>query len=362
MEFNKILIVRLSAIGDVINTIPALAVLRHNFPKSFIGWAVEDKARELLAGIPLLDKVFVWHKRGNKKITKSFGLIQELRRHKFDIAIDFQGNLKSGLITSLSGAKTRVGMKPAKEGNALFTNYKVALPEKKINRVERNLYILKELGINTGVLDWQKIPALFAPHRPLDDCSRSRSSGFSLEDESYIDKFLAVNNPSKKPIIILHPGTSEFGLFKRWAPEKYAQLADRLAGELKILCIISWAGKEKPLAESIAKQMTHKPLIFPEQISLNKLAALIKRVKLFIGSDSAPLHLANLLRINVIGLYGPKDPVVYSPYLPLDAVHKAVIIRKDLPCSPCQKRRCDKPVCMESIIVEEVFQKVKQLL
>ena len=345
MEFNKILIVRLSAIGDVINTIPALMALRQNFPKCLIGWVVEDKAQDLLTGLPLLDKVFVWHRRGNQKITDTLGLIQELRRHKFDIAIDFQGNLKSGLITSLSGAKTRVGMKPAKEGNALFTNLKVALPDKKINRVERNLYILKELGINTDALDWKKIPALSGP-----------------DDESYIDKFLAANNSSNKPVIILHPGTSEFGLFKRWAPAKYAQLADRLTEELKAICIISWAGKEKSLAESIAKQMSHKPLIFPEQLSLNKLAALIKHSHLFIGSDSAPLHLANLLGVNVLGLYGPKDPAVYSPYLPPDTAHKVVIIRKDLPCSPCQKRRCDKPVCMESITVEDVFQKSIQMM
>jgi len=345
LKYNKILIVRLSAIGDVINTIPALAALRQNFPGSFIGWVVEDRAEDLLAGLPILDKVFVWHRHSNGKITKSFGLIQELRQHKFDVAIDFQGNLKSGLITSLSGAQTRVGMKPAKEGNALFTNYKVALPDKKINRVERNLYILKQLGINTDGLDWQKIPVLSSP-----------------ADESYIDKLLAKNNPSNKPVIILHPGTSEFGLFKRWAPGKYAQLADRLAKELKALCIISWAGKEKSLAESIARQMSHKPLIFPEQISLTKLAALIKRSLLFIGSDSAPLHLANLLGINVVGLYGPKDPATYAPYQFAQAGNKTAIVRKDLPCSPCQKRSCAKPICMESITVEEVFQKAKQLL
>jgi lipopolysaccharide heptosyltransferase II len=345
LKYNKILIVRLSAIGDVINTIPALAALRQNFPRSFIGWVVEDRAGNLLARLPLLDKVFVWHRRGNQKITKSFGLIQELRRHKFDIAIDFQGNLKSGLITSLSGAQTRVGMRPAKEGNALFTNHKVTLPAQKINRVERNLYILKQLGINTDSLDWQKIPAFFSP-----------------ADESYVDKLLVANNPSKKPIIILHPGTSEFGLFKRWAPGKYAQLADKLTKELKTICIISWAGKEKPLAESIAQQMSHKPLIFPEQLSLNKLAALIKRSQLFIGSDSAPLHLANLLGVNVIGLYGPKDPAIYAPYHFANAINKIAVVRKDFPCSPCQKRRCEKPVCMESITVEEVFRKVKELL
>src|SRR3989339_793514 len=236
-------------------------------------------------------------------------------------------------------------MNPAKEGNTLFTNHKIALPHKKINRVERNLYILKKIGIKIENLNWGKMPYLF-----------------SLADKSYIDKFMANNNPSEKPVIILHPGTSEFGLFKRWAPGKYAELADRLIKEIKAICIISWAGKEKSLAESIANQMKFKPFIFPEQLSLNKLSALIKHSQLFIGSDSAPLHLANLIGTNIIGLYGPKDPIVYSPFLPSDAAHKAVVIRKNLPCSPCQKRSCDKPVCMESITVEEVFQKVKQLL
>ncbi|MBI5779438.1 MAG: glycosyltransferase family 9 protein [Planctomycetes bacterium] len=345
MDFNKILIVRLSAIGDVINTIPALTALRQNFPKSFIGWVVEDKAGDLLVGNPYLDQVFVWHRRSHGKITKALGLIQELRRHKFDVAIDFQGNLKSGLITSLSRAKILVGMKPAKEGNALFTNHKVTLPDKKMNRVERNLYILNQLGVNTGVFNWRKIPSLFSP-----------------ADKAHVDEFLTENNPSNKPIIILHPGTSEFGLFKRWAPAKYAQLADRLTQKFKAICIISWAGKEKPLAESISAQMQSKPLIFAEQISLNKLAALVKRAELFIGSDSAPVHLANLLGCNVLGLYGPKDPAIYAPYHLANAGNKIAVVRKDLPCSPCQKRRCDKPTCMESITVEEVFREALKIL
>lgn len=345
MEFNKILMVRLSAIGDVINTIPALTVLRQNFPKSFIGWVVEDKAGNLLAKIPILDKVFIWRRRSNYKITKAVNLIKELRASKFDIAIDFQGNLKSGLITSLSGAKTRVGMNPAKEGNALFTNSKISLPDKKITRVERNLYILKELGINIDKLDWQKIPELS-----------------DSDDKLYIDRFMAEHNQSGKSVIIIHPGTSDFGAYKRWAPEKYAWLADKLTAATETLCIISWAGKEKTLVESIEKIMKHKPLIFSEQLSLPKLAALIKRARLFIGSDSAPLHLANLLGCNALGLYGPKDPGVYRPFMHPSAKHKAIIIRKEIPCSPCRKRNCAKPICMELITEQEVFEQAKQLL
>ena len=136
--------------------------------------------------------------------------------------------------------------------------------------------------------------------------------------------------------------------------------SNRLTESLGALCIISWGGDEKPLADSIANQMKHKPLIFPELISLSKSAALMKQARLFIGSDSAPLHLANLVDTQVIGLYGPKNSIIYGPF---DAgqVAKPVIVRKDLPCSPCRKRTCSKPICMESITVEEVLQQAVQL-
>ncbi|MFH1230254.1 MAG: glycosyltransferase family 9 protein [Planctomycetota bacterium] len=351
LKFNKILIVRLSAIGDVINTIPALAVLRHNFPYSHISWVVEDKAKDLLLGYPYLDNVFILKRRSSNRISRSLSLIRELRESKFDIAIDFQGNLKSGLVTFLSGATTRVGIKPAKEGNALFTNYKITLPDQRINRVERNLYILKSLGLDMNISEWNKIPP-----------------PFTTSDKSYINKFLSTHNQQEKPLVIIHPGTSEFGIFKRWHPQKYAQLADRLIESLNICCIISWGGKEKTLAESISAQMKHKPLIIDEAISINKFAALIRHARLFIGSDSAPLHLANLLGIQTIGLYGPKDPIIYGPYS--SATHKGktnkpIIIsaaQKGISCSPCQRRKCNNPICMESITVEKIFQQSSILL
>jgi heptosyltransferase I len=351
LKFNKILIVRLSAVGDVVNTIPALAVLRRNFPSSHISWIVEDKAKDLLLGYPYLNNVFILKRRSNNKIGRTLSLIRELRRFKFDIAIDFQGNLKSGLITSLSGATTRVGIKPAKEGNTLFTNYKINLPQNKINRVERNLYLLKNLGLDINILAWNKIPPPFV-----------------ASDEFYINKLLPTLNPERKAIVILHPGTSEFGIFKRWPIQKYAQLADMLIESFNICCIISWAGKERALANSISKRMKYKPTILEEGLSINKFASLIKHARLFIGSDSAPLHLANLLGTQTIGLYGPKDPIIYGPYSPptqKEERNQPIIIsalHKKIPCSPCQKRRCDKPICMESIMVEETFRQSSNVL
>ena len=361
MNFNKILIVRLSAIGDVINTIPALVILRRNFPRSFIGWVVETKARDLLEpylGNNYLNQIFILQRQSESKVAKAFGLIKELRQAEFDIAIDFQGNLKSGLVTSLSRAQTRVGMKPAKEANALFTNYKIHLPEHPINRVERNIYLLKQLGLNTGVLKWNEMPL-----------------PFTKEDEKCVSDILSKfqSSNSNHQMIVLHPGTSDFGAFKRWPAENYAQLADQLMERAGVSCVISWGGKEKELAQTIAAQMKHKPIIIDRALTLNQSAALYKSAVLFIGSDSAPLHLANLVGTQVIGLYGPKDPVIYAPY-DANQPNRPIVIRKDLPCSPCNsrscqrqirpggKRKCGQPLCMESITVAEVFQAAVSLI
>jgi ADP-heptose:LPS heptosyltransferase len=348
LKFNKILIVRLSAIGDVINTLPALMVVRHNFPKSYIAWVVEDKAKDLLVGLPYLNKVFIFDRRSPEKITRTCRLIRDIRKDEFDITLDFQGNLKSGLITYLSSASHRIGIKPAREGNALFTNYKIILPSQPINRVERNILILKELG-----LDISKF---------LSEKRSCPTLSFTKENESYIDSFLSIHNPENKPLVVVHPGTSDFGIFKRWAPEKYAQLLDRLIETFDIIAMISWAGREKALAESINSQMKHKAVILPQALSLNRLGLLLKRARLFIGSDSAPLHLANLVGTQVIGLYGPKDPRIYAPYSFSDN-RKPIVISPDknkVLCSPCQKRKCVKPICMSSITVDEVFQRVSE--
>ncbi|GAI46080.1 unnamed protein product, partial [marine sediment metagenome] len=163
IRFNRILIIRLSAVGDVINTLPVLAALRNNFPKSLIAWVVEDRAKDILWHRPDLDKVFVFerqrwsaHLRPDKGLIKTLKetdrFIRSIRDMHFDIVLDLQGNLKSGLVTYLSKAPVRVGFDHgiSKELNHLFTNYRVNLDHQHINRVEKNLMMLKQLGLPSG--------------------------------------------------------------------------------------------------------------------------------------------------------------------------------------------------------------------
>lgn len=361
IKFHKVLIVRLSAIGDVINTLPALAVLRKNLPRSFIAWVVEDKAKDIVLNHPDLNEVFVfnrreWTPRLNRPLNtlKQSGqipaFIKAIRRHKFDLAIDFQGNLKSGVVTYLSGASTRAGFqrKATREFSHLFTNLKLPISQPRIHRIQKSLALLKELGLNID--NYQtRVP-------------------ISQADHLHLDEFIAQLPHPKNPLVVFHPATSEFGAYKRWASAKYAVLGDRLIEKHKANLVITWGPGERGLAEEIAGQMKHKPEInygnpwwgSPRDSkagTLTRLAALLKRAQVFVGSDSAPLHLASLCNTPTVALFGPKDPAIYGPAHP-----QSIIIRKNLSCSPCTKRTCKRPDCMILITPEEVLKAIEQWL
>ncbi|MBI4712733.1 MAG: glycosyltransferase family 9 protein [Planctomycetes bacterium] len=352
VQYNKILIIRLSAMGDVINTLPTLTALRRALPKSYIGWAVEDRAAGLLKGHPDINDIFVFN-RAKKSALPEF--IRRLRRARFDVAIDLQGNLKSGLVGALSGARERVGFSNdiSRECNWFFTNRKISLPSRPdgLNRTQRGLLFLKSLGLTVRD-DRIEYDILIPP-----------------EDQLWAYNFLKANRPPDQDIragrtnklTVIHPGTSKFGAYKRWAPDKYAQLADRLIAQTdgNVDVLLSWGPGERLLVESIAALMKHKPLIITKLISLAQSAAIFSRANLFIGSDSGPLYLANALGRPLIALFGPKDPAVYSPYPPRA---DAVVVRKDIPCSPCRKRTCSKPDCMNLITADEVFEQTKKML
>lgn len=352
-KFNKVLIVRLSAIGDVINTLPALAVLRKNLPQSFIAWVVEDKGQDLVLNHPDLNKAFVFRRQEwtpclsrPSRVIKALGeipaFIHSIRKYQFDLALDFQGNLKSGVITYLSGAKMRAGFqrKATREFAHLFTNLKLPLPQTRIHRIQRNLTLLRELGLDINN---------YRTQLPIKE-----------KDNRYVEEFKARLPDPQKPLVVFHPGTSKFGIYKRWSSANYALLGDRLIEKHKVNLVITWGPGERGLVEEIAGQMKQKPEIDygkTETPSLTHLTALLKQTQVFVGSDSAPLQLASLCATPTVALFGPKDPVIYGPtHTP------SIIIRKNLSCSPCTKRSCKRPDCMILITPEEVLHAVEQLL
>jgi len=346
---EKILIIRLSAIGDVVHVLPALRLLRSHFPLSKIAWLVEDKASDVLTGHPDIDDVIVFPRkkwqRTILKINKTFNTLSEiysfykrLRREHYDLIIDFQGNLKSGIMNLITGSEKKVGFGKGycRELNYLTTQYQAFPPEKKMHRIDKNLFLLKELGIENG---FQR------PKLPV----------FKL-DKKYISKFITTSINPCLPIIIIHPGTSKFGSYKQWPPLNYALLGDMILDTYEANVVFTWGPYEFGVVKEILKKMKHEATPACETRSIKQLIELIKHASLFIGGDTGPLHIASTLDIPVVGIYGPKDPEIYGPYN-----GKAIVIKKDVPCSPCRKRTCGDPICMSSILPEDVFLGVKEL-
>jgi lipopolysaccharide heptosyltransferase II len=349
---KKILIIRLSAIGDVVRTLPALRALRHKYPSAYIAWIVEENAQDILQGHPDLNHLFVFKRKnwsagffGLNNFFNSFkgvlDFLKEVRREQFDLVLDFHGILKSGVLSFLSGAPLRVGLSRtySKEFNYLFNNYHIDLKTDAVSRIERNLNFIRFLGINC---DKQE------PIIPITD-----------EDKLSIDNFFKEKGLCEHtPLIAIHPGTSQKTLYKRWNLSYYATLADKLVERLHAKIIWTWGPKELEIVETVVGQMRHKSTIACKTESLRHLAEIFRRSNLFLGSDSGPMHIASFVKTPVVVIYGPTDPVVNAPYK--NNLH--IVLRKDLPCSPCRKRNCKSIQCMNMVSHDEVFDAVCKIL
>jgi heptosyltransferase I len=346
---EKILIIRLSAIGDVVDVLPALRCLRSNFPKSRISWLVEDRASTILSGLPDIDDVIVFpRKKWQREILKVnrtistlsdvLSFYRKLHGEHYDLVLDFQGNLKSGIMDLITGAKNRVGFGKgfSKEFNYLFTKYRVYPKNKREHRIDKNLSLLKGIGFNAKFQN---------PEFPV-----------SCPDQEYISHFIDENNKSSVPLIIINPCTSEYGSYKRWSTLNYAKLADMILEKHDVKVVFTWGPGELEIVNEIVSHMMQKALVSCKT-TIKQLIELLRRSDLYIGGDTGPLHIASTLCIPTVAIFGPKDPILYGPY------HKnTAIINKELPCSPCRNRTCSDPECLTTILPEEVFQAVNQLM
>jgi len=350
MASPRILILRLSAVGDVLRTLPAAMALKEYLPSSHIAWVVEEPSKTLLESQPEINQVILlprkrWTEgmRSVGKVWKTFKemgqFVLELRKEKFDLVLDFHGIVKSGMIAFLSGSPKRIGYdrKSSKEGNFLFSNIKVRLPREKISRYQRNFALLKGLGLE--VKDFQA--RLHIPQR----------------DKEYVESFfIELNPPLRRPSIAIHAGTNPKAAFKKWIPGHYAQLADRLIRELGATVIFTWGPGELASVEAIRKEMMEQSVLGPETESLTQLGELFKHCDLYLGGDTGPMHIASLMGTPVLVIYGPTDPVFHEPL----GRHKKVM--KDVGCNPCRNRSCKDLKCLKSVTVDDVFKATKEIL
>ena len=351
----RILIVRLGAVGDVVHALPALTALRDRLPRAHIAWLVEDKSASLLEGHPYLDERIVlprsrWSRDSRRLRTlpramaSVFTTMADLRGRGFDLVIDFQANCRGGLWGWVTGARERVGFAghTEREANYVFSSRHIRPPSERLHKVEKNLALLRGIGIE---------PIRTDPVLPV-----------SAEEADRAERWIGETIDDDRPLAIVHPGVSRFGFYKRWPADGYRQLLVGLGGE-GVRTVVTWGPGEEEDARRLveaarrANGTTPPALLGPETRSLLGLVELIRRADLFVGSDSGPLHIASATGTPVVALFGPKDPVRYGPWGGPSAV-----VRAGVECSPCTRRSCSDPVCMTTLTPASVLLAARALL
>lgn len=330
----RILIVKLSAIGDVVHTLPAVALLKRARPDARISWAVGPRAAAILEGSPVIDELIELQTR--VKIT---GLQAQLNGAGLaDIAIDFQGLIKSGLVAFTSRAKRRVGFETSdlrERASRLFLTEQVETSQFK-HVIEKNLALAR---------------AALADSLPVSNNGYEFPIALAPDDERFADT-VAENQNGR--FAIINPGGA--WPTKLWALERYAQLADWLWDDCGVPTVITFGPGEEALAGCVVA--SSRPGAARALAStLKQFVALARRAALFVGGDTGPLHLAAASGTPIVGLYGPTAPERNGPFDPRD-----ITIGRDLWCrAECHRRSCWHWECMD-IPVSDVKQAVLRRL
>ncbi len=318
-------------------TTPAVTALRKAFPSAFISYVVEEPYKDLVEGNPNLDKIYVIEKK--QRLKGFLRLIQQIRREKHDVVLDFHGGPRASFITLFSRAKLKAGYR-IKYRNLI---YDIKLPRRPksghFHSVENHMNLVKSLGVNID-----PIPPLFVPQATESEVEK-------------IEKFIKESRLEGRKIITIH--ISAGNEFRDWGVEYWVKLADLLSRHSEVRIVLTGAEEDAKAGEEIVSKS--KALVFSSvgRLKLRELRELISRSLLFIGPDSGPMHIAASTSTPIVALFGPTLPAHFAPWQA-----KAIIIEKDFKCRPCKQRHCiyEDFRCLRTIIPEEVFQACRRFI
>lgn len=335
----RILIVRTSALGDVVHALPVLTALRRHLPDARIGWVAEEGMAPVLQGHPDLDELLVVRLRRWRKVsgqgTRELGsFLGDLRRFKPDVALDLMGNHKAGVLSLLSGAGRRIGFsRPHRRepSSAVWINRRIV--PRGTHAVDRMLSVLDGLGLPPE-------PADFGPGKLFQGPTPAAAR--------------EVLEAHPEPFALLHPGAGWGN--KRYPTERWGAVARRLRAESGLTTWVAVARGEEDLAAAVEAAAGGAARIVPAP-DLPTLAALIRGARLMLGGDTGPTHLAQALGAPVVMVMGPTDPERHGPY---GAPDQAVF--KRLACSFCYKRLDEPRACMLEVFPDRVAERALALL
>lgn len=338
---RRILLLRLDRLGDVVLSTPVISALRKHFPKAYIAMAVRPACEDVVAFHRDLDEWFVYDKEGkHRSIAATWQFARELRRHQFDTAIVLHPSTRSHFIPWLAGIPNRIGYD--RKNSWLLTR---RVPhDKQLGRKHEAQYTL-DLLQSLGVDAKNPLPSV-AVRREAHDfiVAELRKAGISPEDK----------------LVAVHPSASCPS--KRWLPERFAQVADRLIKECRTRVIVLAGEKDAVYAHKMVEAMQQPALNLAGKLSVGQSAGLMSQCQLLLSNDSGPVHLATAVKTPVVAIFGRNQPgLAPARWGPLGEGNR--VLHKDVGCEVCPAHLCTINFkCLTELSVDEVFSACSDIL
>jgi len=314
-------------------TTPAMGAIRHSFPAAEIVVLANPLVAELFRHHPYCDRVLVFDKKkAHHGMAGLLRLVGELRRERFDLAILMQNAVEAAIIAFLAGIPRRAGFRTDGRGLLLTHGVPVGPAERQLHHTAYYLRMLEALGIQGG-----------------DGCLR-----LSCTDE---EKAWAKDTLGGGSWLAVNPGAA-YGSAKRWFPERFAAVADRLSEEFGLRVVLTGGPGEAEIGNDIAVAMKNIPLNLIGHTSVRQMMAVLSLCRIMVTNDSGPMHVGAALGVPIVAVFGPTDHTTTSPL-----AETCRIVRREADCAPCLLRQCPTDHrCMESVAVEDVLVAARQLL
>jgi lipopolysaccharide heptosyltransferase II len=334
---DRILIVKPSSLGDIVHALPTLQALRAGYPRAHIAWLVKRQWAPLLERADGLDRV--WDV--GPGLGGWLSVVPRLRAERFDLVVDLQGLLRSGVMAWLTGCPRRVGFANAREGSPVFYTDRVPVPTTEMHAVDRYLLAAAAAGA-----PWNGEPQFGLHSLP--------------EDEHEVDTLLDQHGVRRgSPWAAF--GVSARWPTKRWPAESFAAVAEALQRDSGVRAVLIGGAEDREAAREVIARMSGSPVDITGKTGLRLLPALLSSASVLVTNDSGPMHVASAVGTPVVAIFGPTSPVRTGPY----GARHAVLARADVPCRPCFDRRCRNAVqleCLSRVKPDQVLEAVRRKL
>jgi len=326
---KRILLVLHGSIGDVTRALPLATLLRKGFPRSYIAWSVEPASRPLLEHNPAIDQIILFDRVRGWRALAPF--VRQIREQHFDLVLDLQRILKSGLISWATGAPRRIGFNraDAKEFNWFFNTLHIEAFDETIPKIEHYFKFAEYLGVPLEAPQWNF-------------CLTAAERAAVKNHISLI----------KRPFAVLFVGTRWQS--KRWFATQIARCADLLHDQYCLDVVFLGGASDRHLADEAVKETRTAVTNLVARTSLREAIGIIERAKLAVGPDTGLMHIAAAVGTPVISLWGATRPQRTGPY-----GYGDLVIQGRAPCVPCNRKRCRiGRICMQSITTAEISERI----